>query len=347
MVKRFPVLRREIEGDTLFTSWRALRIEVPLPSVVPPPARSSRPGFPRRESPRENQPAMLRLLRWLHRNIEGLVLWLDTRRLLGWTQGALALVMFAIPTAADFSLVKNHAWYAGAVACALLFGGLEVYEARLDGAAFDRAAQRLAEIHGCFAGSIDSIRADLLASRGHKLAHDHCNYLCAGLLRRIRDYAAVVFEQNGRVRLRATLLVPLRNPATGEVETLKVWCYDDHHRDRGNTEIPLYVNKVVVPGAPRAYLSGQIDFLPDVHEVTTLPALRKPPYRAVVAFPLDALDPATGRPIAVVCLDADEPHYFDVRVTVETLHPIIAPALNTVGLVLALRNKGQDYVFPR
>jgi hypothetical protein len=281
----------------------------------------------------------------LDRLIVPAVLWLDERRVLGWMRAGLALVLFAIPAAADFAVVTNRRWYALALVCAALFALLELYQTRLDGSALDRVMRRITHIQGSFAGGLDSVRSELLRSRGRKLGHDQCRYLATGVLHRIRDFAAVALRVGDHPRLRATLLVPLKDER-GEVDALRVWAYDESHGDRGNTRIPLYLDGAVVPGAPRAYLLGSVDFLGDVREVEGLPSIRLRPYRSIVSFPLDVRDSETGGPLAVVSIDADVAGFFDPVTTMEKLHPLIAPALNTLGLLLALRNRGLPYVFP-
>jgi hypothetical protein len=281
----------------------------------------------------------------LNERIESMVLWLDHKRLLGWVRGGVVLVLFAIPSAADFNVLTAKWWYALAVLCAIAFGVLELYQTRLDGTALDRVMRRITWIQGSLAGGLDSIRSDLLQSRGRKLSHDQCKHLASGILHRIRDYAAFTFQVEDRPRLRARLLVPLIDQSS-TVVALRVWVYDESHGDRGNTRIPLHVNEDVVPGAPRAYLLESVDFIDDVHAIEGLPSIKKRPYRSIVSFPLDARDPATGKPLAVVSIDADQVGFFDPVTTMEKLHPLIAPALNTLGLVLALRNRGQGYVFP-
>jgi hypothetical protein len=204
---------------------------------------------------------------------------------------------------------------------------------------------RISSIQGSFAGGIDGIRLELLASRARKLGHTTALHLVAGLLRRIRDYTAVVHDCESDTRLRATLLVPVGSVG-GDVEALRVWAYDDSHRDRAHTRLPLRIDDEVVAGAPRAYLLREVDVLHDVHAVERPTGLTRRAYRGILSIPLDACDPATGCPLGVVCIDADRAGFFDSAVAVNRLHPLIAPALNTIGLVLALRNGSQPYAFP-
>lgn len=169
--------------------------------------------------------------------------------------------------------------------------------------------------------------------------------LVSGLLRRIRDYALIVYDGGAGSRLRATLLVPV-GPRGGEVCALRVWAYDDSHRDRAHTCLPLRMGEEVVAGAPRAYLLREVDVLHDVHAVERPPGSQRRPYRAILSVPLDARDPSTGCPLGVVCIDADRAGFFDSGLAVGRLYPLIAPALNAIGLVLALRNRSQPYAFP-
>lgn len=280
------------------------------------------------------------------RMLKSAVLWMDQRRLLGLTRFILAVLLFAIPAAADFSVLTAWGWWIGAVACAIIFGVLEFYQARLDGTTLDRVTNRIAAIQGAFAGGLNDIRSAVIESRGRRLSHEQCRSLCVGFLHGVRDYAAAAFQVASRPHLRATLLVPVQDPATGQVVALKVWAYHESPLGRRNTEVPLRVNGIVVPGAPRAYVRREVDFITDVHDVTEVPGSPQRPYRAIVSFPLDASDPTTGDPLAVVCIDADEPGFFDGETTLGKPYPLIAPALNALGLVLALRNRGRGYEFP-
>ena len=205
--------------------------------------------------------------------------------------------------------------------------------------------ERISSIQGPFAGGIDGVRLELLASRARKLGHGTALNLVSGLLRRIRDYSAVVHDCQSDTRLRATLLVPVGS-APGEVDALRVWAYDDSHRDRAHTCLPLRIRGEMVAGAPRAYLLREVDVLLDIHSVERPPGLTRRAYRGILSIPLDACDPATGCPLGVVCIDANRPGFFDSAVAVNRLHPLIAPALNTIGLVLARRNGSQPYAFP-
>jgi hypothetical protein len=267
-----------------------------------------------------------------------------------------AAAITLIPTAQAFSgtekkgwlpeIVRGFddpAWLAPFILGLVLLVPLQHYH---EGAPTRRVLRALARVNGSFAGSLWSFGDKTDATQKRKLDDTQCEAMCAALLHRIRDFTAVALRVDS-TRLRATLAVPYSTTG-GTIDSLRVWCYDETHGDRGFTVIPVTMDGKVAPGAPAAYLTGAVQIIADILEVRGRPPTqRKLPYRSIVSIPLPARGP-DGKPLAVVSIDADEPDFFDPSDVAEDVHPLVSPVVNAIGLVLlSRRKKGQPYEFPR
>ncbi|HEV3050858.1 MAG TPA: hypothetical protein VGX50_11135 [Longimicrobium sp.] len=208
-----------------------------------------------------------------------------------------------------------------------------------------RLLRQLAYINGSFAGSLLSFNEKINAINKRNLDENQCEALCASLLHRIRDYTAFALDAGPECRLRANLAVPYS--ATGaDTDSLRVWCYDEPHSDRGWTVVPLEMNGKVAPGSPAAYCTGAVQIIDDITLVPGPASARVLPYRSVLSIPLDAKG-ADGKPLAVINIDADEPRFFDAQRVSDEVRPLVSPVITAIGLVLSSRKKGHPYGFPR
>jgi hypothetical protein len=294
----------------------------------------------------------------LDRPIERAVAWLDEKHVGPVIRLAAAAVVVFIPVAQAYSGVDSPIWIARALAS---FGDprwliafvvalvvLVPMQRYHRGSPVGRVIRDLAVINGSFAGSLFSLGEKLGSRKGRKLDDAECEALCAALLHRIRDYAALTVSRNTRSRIRATLAVPYaRGDDPAQIDALRVWCYDEPHEDRGFSVIPLVIDGMMAPGAPAAYLQGGLQIIRDIAEVPGGAMRRAVPYRSVLSFPVAAkgLD---GRPLAVVNIDADAAGFFDPKQAMEEIRPLVSPVVNAIGLVLSSRRKqGASYEFPR
>lgn len=264
----------------------------------------------------------------------------------------LALAVLLIPAAQAYSVTtrqdwagdllrrfSNPAWILASATAFLLTIPLQHYHG---GSPRRRLLADLARVNGSFAGSLLSFGHKFDATTKRKLDDSQCESLCAALLHRIRDLTAIALEAEKRPRLRATLAVPYSTTGA-EVDSLRVWCYDETHVDRGFTIIPTVLNAAVAPGAPAAYFSRESQVISDVHKV---PGAGHRAYRSILSIPLP-LNGLDGRPLAVVSIDASEPNFFDDSEVVQAIRPLVSPAVNAIGLVLLSRRTKGPYVFPK
>lgn len=197
----------------------------------------------------------------------------------------------------------------------------------------------LAEVGGGFGGAMESL-AEAIRSKPEGIDEETCRYLCTAILARIREYAESLQKPNKSVRLRATLAVPILDSGGIEVDRLRVWCYDRTHGDRQWTELPLNL-----PGAPEAYLTGEVRIIDDIRTIPQVPQGNKRTFRSVVSIPVGNGD--DGRPLAVVNIDASEPYYFELPTVLAKIGPFIQPAVQAIGLALQSRRHDAAYIFRR
>ena len=224
------------------------------------------------------------------------------------------------------------------VAFLLVFGLQTALEFFKESSALAMLTTKFAEINSAFGGSIASLANDLGTSC-QQLDEGECRYLCAGLLHRIRDYAAAALAVTSVPRLRATLAVPLFENESTTPTYLRVWCYDSTHADRHWTRLELHW-----PGAPAAFTSREVQVIRDVNELRTITQLPTRQFRSVICIPVSPTDEKT-QPLAIVNIDADSAGYFNLRTFLTTVNPWIAAAIQLIGMVLKSRKEGVAYEF--
>lgn len=281
-------------------------------------------------------------VRKIERALERAVTQLEDRRLAAPARVACGLVLVGVPALQGFSVIESANWLWGFGVAAVAILPLERYH---HASVARQIAHRVASINGSLAGSLETLGTKLAKARGRKLQHDQCEGLCSALLHRIKDYTALALDVQGSPRLRVTLAVPVVNTPGAKVESIKVWAYDEMHDDRKYTELPLEASGSIVPGAPAAYVTGEIQIIDDVHTITQLPDADRRPYRSIVSIPLHAQGD-NGRTLAVVNIDASEAGFFDIDAVMQKVRPLVSPAINAIGLVLIVKG-GKGYDFPR
>jgi hypothetical protein len=296
---------------------------------------------------------MRRIVAALDRLLEDVVAWLDHYYLGSLLRVLAGLAVALIPTAQAFSnsprvpllriFADPECLWVFFLALALLLP-LHHYHR---GSPVRRLLGRLASINGSFAGALAKLGDKVDASDTRQLTESECEGLCAALLHRIRDYAAVALDATEGPELRATLAVPFSTSGGGAPDSLRVWCYDQTYQIRAHTIIPFHIDGKVAPGAPAAYYEGTSwEIIDDIEKVPGIAATAARPYRSVVSFAVPAKT-ADGRPLAVISIDADLPNFFRAKRVLTELRPLVSPVASAIGLVLASRlGKGGPYGFP-
>lgn len=280
------------------------------------------------------------------------VQWLDEHYLGPILRVTSALIITLLPAAQAYSGTTRSGWLADVVrrfsnpAWLILFFAALVTLVPLQhyhgGSVRRRLMLALARVNGSFAGSLLSFGHKFDATKHRKLDDAQCEALCAALLHRIRDLAAIALGVEATPRLRATLAVPYSTTGT-EIDAMRVWCYDETHGDRGFTVIPMVLNGDIAPGAPAAYITKEFQVISDIRRV---PVAGPRPYRSILSLPLSVNGP-DGKPLAVVSIDADEPNFFDDFDVAQEIRPLVSPAVTAIGLVLLSRRTKGPYVFPK
>lgn len=291
-----------------------------------------------------------------HLALERAVGWLDRSFLGTFLRALCALAIAWIPTAQEFadakepaSLVRIATFFADPrwlIGFFIALTGLAVLSHYQQGTPARRLIRSLASINGSFAGTLETLGSKIESAHRRRLDDNQCENLCTALLHRIRDYTAVALEVSDSSKLRATLAVPVHD-ANGNIEALRVWCYDEPYLVRGYTRIPIMVDGEVAPGAPAAFSHGDVQIIKNIRDVPGPPSNTARTYESVLCFPVPARD-GNGKPLAVVSIDADEPDFFAADRVASDVRPLISPVLSAIGLVLLSRQKkGQPYAFPR
>jgi hypothetical protein len=206
------------------------------------------------------------------------------------------------------------------------------------GSAVGGVKAQIGAVNASFAGNLDEVLREVLASRRSRLDERSSHTLCVGLLHRARHYSEAAL---GSQRLRATLAVPATDPQDGGVEGVRVWCYDEPYAERRRTFLPFGLE-----GAPAAFLSRSVRIISDIRAVRGVEAREQRPYRSIVCIPILVGGPS-GRALAVLNLDAKQPDAFREQDVVEKVIPLIQPTMSAIGMVLALRDERLRYEFSR
>lgn len=291
---------------------------------------------------RQVAPGRLRAVRQWAQDI---VVWLDTRGLGMPLRRVLPIPAATLPVLQGAGWVDPKSWGMGVLITlwATCAGLLYVLEHFKEIAALQVLTRKLADINGSFAGGLETLMHHF-AGGNHQLGEDESHALCAGLLHRIRDFAAAALGVVDHPRLRATLAVPIfaANAAPGDTPLhLRVWCYDQTHQDRYWTVLEMNW-----PGAPAAYLSGDVQIINNINEHRDLTGLNKRRFQSVVSIPVASAHD-TGQPLAIVSIDADEECFFEIASFLTTVSPFVQPAVKAIGLVLQARRQGTQYAFRR
>lgn len=293
-----------------------------------------------------------KIMRWVDNKIADTISWLDEH----WHLGSLlrfvcAAVTIGVPVLQSFSNAKRPSWLVPFVALfasplwLLLFfpaaGMLFLLNHYREGGARRRLLDSINEIAGPFAGGLDDFGRALTIVPNRLLSESECKTLCIGLLRGITEAARFALEAEDGPKIRATLAVPYASRSGGRIDALRVWCYDDTHKERHYTVIPLEIEGKLAPGAPAAYVEDAFQVIHDIRKVPG-PAAQSPrPYVSVVSIPVPAKG-SDGRPLAVISIDADEPNFFSRPSVYAELDPLVAPIASAIGLVLSSRNDRRE-----
>lgn len=190
-------------------------------------------------------------------------------------------------------------------------------------------------VNSSFAGCIEDIAYHI--SGGGSLSEEQCRQKCIALLHRIKDALSVVTESPPHVSVRATLAIPLFE-SDGSLRHLRVWCYDETYADRRWSKL----NRDW-PGAPEAFETNTIKAIEDIR-TQDIPGAENRKFRSVVSIPV-ARSRSTGKPIAIVNLDASEPAYFDIEHFIQRVLPVVLPIVHTIGLAILAKDTGDPYSF--
>lgn len=256
-------------------------------------------------------------------------------------QWSVAGFLLVVPVARSWNRFQSGGWLA---AWAVVYVIDRVWERFRLGSYVQRATRQFARINSSVAGSIDSLAAILISSPDRQFNEEQCKHLVVGLLHRIRDYTETAMDLPEEVELRATLAVP-HPDSTVPPRELRVWCYDETHGNRQWTILPLgLTDGRALPGSPTAFLSGNIQIIEDLHALDDVSAeLKARTFRSILSIPVRA--GGRGKVLAVVNLDASEPHLFTPGMVQNVIMPHIAPSVNLVALALLMRKTGEKHVF--
>lgn len=277
------------------------------------------------------------LARW-GRAAEAVVAWLDGRGIGPVLRTLCGLLVLGLPAAREYQMVRSPLWLAAFFASAVLLIPLTHYH---QGAPVTRLTRKLAALNGSFGGTLELLRARLAASPGRRLRDEHCELLCSALLHLIREFTAVALQPSERVRLRATLAVPISTMPGGPIDALRVWCYDRPPDSPVTAPMPLERDGEPASVVASAYLTCEMSL--GALDPPARTSLASVVYRSTVAFPLAARG-NNGLPLAVVTLDTDAPDFFIAHEVGMRALPLLSPSLHTLGLILSLR-KESAYVF--
>lgn len=205
----------------------------------------------------------------------------------------------------------------------------------------DNFVSGIENLNGSFAGCIEDIAFKI--SKGNKLSEQECKRSCISLLHRIRDALDVITESTSDVSIRATLAVPFMNEDES-LKYLRVWCYDEPHADR-----QWSILKPDWPGAPKAFETNKIQAVKDLQTSDLLKeadgiSVTDRRFRSVVSIPV-ARSRSTGKPIAVVNLDATEPDYFNIENFLQQVIPVVLPIVHMIGLAILAKDASDSYSF--
>ncbi len=195
-------------------------------------------------------------------------------------------------------------------------------------------------VNSNLAGATDDLARFMRRSHGQRIGQDEAHALVVKLLACIRDYATAALQLGTDHMVRVSLAVPLEptDPATN----LRVWCYDDSHRNRRWSVLEHGWH-----GAPRAYETGDLVVLDDVNEERQRSGIEGAAreFKSVACIPVQA-DGIVGRPLGIVSIDVRERAFFTVQNLRSQLLPLVAPAVSQVGVVLTVMEEGA-YEFER
>jgi hypothetical protein len=260
---------------------------------------------------------------------------------LGVSHGAVGeAVELALPAAVAvlgvlqaFGMIESW-WWAGALIGLLVFERFVVRYRR--GSALYQLLGKVRRVNTSFAGNLDDVLLAVLRSRQAGLSEETSHRLCVGLLHRLRHFAELALSTGEP--LRATLAVPLVDEHNRPV-ALRVWCYDEPYHDRRWTRLDI-----TLEGASAAFRTGDVKIITDIRHVAGIDRPEHRPYKSVVSIPVRAGGP-NGATLAVVSIDAKDPEVFREEDVLEKLIPMIQPVVNTLAVVLALRQPGAAYEF--
>lgn len=196
-------------------------------------------------------------------------------------------------------------------------------------------AAGIEDVNSSFAGCIEDIAEGI--SGGGALSEEQCKQKCIALLHRIKDALDVITKTPPGVTVRATLAVPFLNH-DGSLLYLRIWCYDETYPDRRWSRLnPEW------PGAPKAFRTDKIEAIDDFEKLD-IPGSNGRRYKSAVSIPV-ARSRSTGKPIAVVNLDATEPDYFDIENFIRQVIPVVLPIVHMIGLAILAKDPYEPYSF--
>ena len=202
-------------------------------------------------------------------------------------------------------------------------------------------ASGIEDVNSSFAGCIEDIAYVL--SGGGTLTEEQCKQKCVALLHRIKDALDVITETAPGVTVRATLAVPSFKDDRS-LEHLRVWCYDETYANRRWS-----ILEPDWPGAPKAFQTNKVQAVEDLPNSDMVMGssntdIVERQFRSVVSVPV-ARSRSTGKPIAVVNLDATEPDYFDIESFIQQVIPVVLPIVHMIGLAILAKDSSDSYSF--
>lgn len=251
------------------------------------------------------------------------------------------------PVAHDFGYMHRRRWL---FLWAAVYGARETLVWWLGGEARLNLTKRIARINRDLGGAIDALARRVVPPGSLKkpawLTEEQSHNACMSLLARILEFTLNEYPSVEPSDVRVTLAVPLHAPGMTQPTSLRIWCYDRPHDDSHWTEFPLPAHKGELPyaGAPDAFISNEVRIVPDIRTVLGIPGVENRRYRSIVSVPVTAGGPS-GRPCAVVNIDAAAENFFSEDAVWERILPLATPILSSISLVLRLRMPGVPYTF--
>lgn len=253
----------------------------------------------------------------------------------------------AFPVAHEFGYLTNRWWL---VAWSVAFVSHELFVWWLNGLGSLNLTKRIARINRDIAGNIDSLARTVVHDGDKKIQRINegkSHSICMSLLARVLDITLNEYPKVEPTDIRVTLAIPQTLQGFSRPTSLRVWCYDRPHSDSHWTEFPLPSGQeAALAGAADAFVSNETRIIQDLRTVPDVDGVEnsKRRYRSVVSVPVPS-GGTSGRPCAVLNIDAAGEGFFSEDVVWERILPLSAPILSAISFVLRLRNPGATFQF--